>query len=266
MLPLDLVEMPRARRMPDSGSRSSRIITTRGSAIQGQGPFVWSVIGAIAASNPSIRLGTGSHLSAHPYPSSHRCSGCGTSAAMMPSRFFLGLGTGENLSEHVLGIVGRQRASAARCFEEFDRCCGFSGRGDLCSFREGEHYRIEDARLYTLPDEPIPVIVAAGGVEAAKPRRAQRRQPRLGGSGRRDRVNLSRCRLVRVRPTGCSPCAGRRVRRKRERRRSGGGRTLLSKVQLARELPLPSHSKCRLDVDEESIARRSCADRMPRTT
>ena len=39
--------------------------------------------------------------------------------------------------------------------------------GDLCSF-EGKHYRVDDARLYTLPDEPIPIVVAAGGVEAAK--------------------------------------------------------------------------------------------------
>ena len=40
-------------------------------------------------------------------------------------------------------------------------------KGDLCSF-EGKHYRVEDARLYTLPEEPIPIVVAAGGVEAAK--------------------------------------------------------------------------------------------------
>jgi G6PDH family F420-dependent oxidoreductase len=39
--------------------------------------------------------------------------------------------------------------------------------GDLCSW-DGPHYRLEDARLYTLPDEPIDVVVAASGVEAAE--------------------------------------------------------------------------------------------------
>ena len=34
--------------------------------------------------------------------------------------------------------------------------------GELTSHR-GRHYTVENARIYTLPDEPLEVLVAAGG-------------------------------------------------------------------------------------------------------
>src|SRR3712207_5949264 len=68
---------------------------------QGQSPFVWSVIGAIAHATERLRLGTGvtaPTMRMHPAIVAHAAA---TSAAMMPGRFFLGVGTGENLNEHV---------------------------------------------------------------------------------------------------------------------------------------------------------------------
>src|SRR5262245_4991003 len=70
---------------------------------QGQSPFVWSVIGAIAQTTDHLRLGTGvtcPTIRMHPAVVAHAGA---TSAAMMPGRFFLGVGTGENLNEHVTG-------------------------------------------------------------------------------------------------------------------------------------------------------------------
>src|ERR687883_667463 len=70
---------------------------------QGHSPFVWSVIGGIAQATERIRLGTGvtcPTIRIHPAIIAHAAA---TSAAMMPGRFFLGVGTGENLNEHVLG-------------------------------------------------------------------------------------------------------------------------------------------------------------------
>ncbi|MEJ7568081.1 MAG: TIGR03557 family F420-dependent LLM class oxidoreductase, partial [Gaiellaceae bacterium] len=70
---------------------------------QGQSGFVWSVIGAIAASTERLRVGTGVTcplIRTHPAIVAHAAATCG---ALMPGRFFLGLGTGENLNEHVLG-------------------------------------------------------------------------------------------------------------------------------------------------------------------
>src|ERR671926_1585238 len=69
---------------------------------QGQSPFVWSVIGGIAQATERIRLGTGvtcPTIRMHPAIVAHAAA---TSGAMMGGRFFLGLGTGENLNEHVV--------------------------------------------------------------------------------------------------------------------------------------------------------------------
>src|SRR5436190_16852542 len=70
---------------------------------QGQSPFVWSVIGGIAQATERLRLGTGVTcplVRIHPAVIAHAAA---TAATMMPGRFFLGLGSGENLNEHILG-------------------------------------------------------------------------------------------------------------------------------------------------------------------
>jgi coenzyme F420-dependent glucose-6-phosphate dehydrogenase len=70
---------------------------------QGQSPFVWSVIGGIAQATERLRLGTGvtcPMIRIHPAIIAHAAA---TATAMMPGRFFLGLGSGENLNEHILG-------------------------------------------------------------------------------------------------------------------------------------------------------------------
>ena len=38
--------------------------------------------------------------------------------------------------------------------------------GNLCS-HHGEYYAVEQARIYSLPERPVPMMVAAGGAEAA---------------------------------------------------------------------------------------------------
>src|SRR5205085_12589592 len=70
---------------------------------QGESAFVWSVVGAIAQSTERLRLGTGvtcPTIRIHPATVAQAAATC---AALMPGRFFLGVGTGENLNEHVLG-------------------------------------------------------------------------------------------------------------------------------------------------------------------
>jgi len=70
---------------------------------QGHSAFVWSVIGGIAQVTDRLRLGTGVTcplIRIHPAIVAHAAA---TSACLMPGRFFLGVGTGENLNEHVVG-------------------------------------------------------------------------------------------------------------------------------------------------------------------
>ena len=133
---------------------------------QGHSSFVWNVVGGIAASTASLRLGTGVTcplIRIHPAIVAQAAA---TSAAMLPGRFFLGVGTGENLNEHVLGDRWPSTSERRKMLEEAIDLMRLLWRGELCSF-VGTHYRVVNARVYTLPDEPIPVIVAAGGPEAA---------------------------------------------------------------------------------------------------
>jgi coenzyme F420-dependent glucose-6-phosphate dehydrogenase len=134
---------------------------------QGQSPFVWSVIGAIAQVTGRLRLGTGvtcPTMRLHPAIVAHAAATC---AAMMPGRFFLGVGTGEYLNEHIFSDAW---PSAAVRREMLDEAVGivrelWSGR---LVEHYGRHFTVENARLYTRPEEPPPIMVAAAGPAAAE--------------------------------------------------------------------------------------------------
>jgi coenzyme F420-dependent glucose-6-phosphate dehydrogenase len=134
---------------------------------QGQSPFVWAVIGAIARETRRIVLGTGvtcPTIRIHPAIIAQAAA---TAAAMMPGRFFLGVGTGENLNEHILATwwppTGIRRDMLAEAVDLI-RTLWQGGYQHYA----GVYYTVTNARLYTLPAEPPPILVAAGGREAAE--------------------------------------------------------------------------------------------------
>jgi coenzyme F420-dependent glucose-6-phosphate dehydrogenase len=134
---------------------------------QGESPFVWGVIGGIAQATERLRLGTGVTcplIRIHPAIVAQAAA---TAAAMMPGRFFLGLGTGENLNEHVLGDRWPAGWVRLEMLEEAIEVIRLLWQGGYRS-HEGKHYRVEEARIYTLPDEPPPIVVAAGKEGAAE--------------------------------------------------------------------------------------------------
>jgi coenzyme F420-dependent glucose-6-phosphate dehydrogenase len=88
---------------------------------QGQSPFVWSVIGGIAEATDELRLGTGVSCPTTRIHPAIIAQAAATAAAMLPGRFFLGVGTGENLNEHVLGDAGQKEPSASRCWRRRSR-------------------------------------------------------------------------------------------------------------------------------------------------
>ena len=134
---------------------------------QGQSPFVWGVIGGIAQRTSSLRLGTGVTcpiLRIHPAIVAHAAA---TAAAMLPGRFFLGVGTGEALNEHVLAQRWPPTPVRREMLEEAVGLMRELWRGELTSHR-GRYYTVENARLYTVPEEPPPIAVAASGPAAAE--------------------------------------------------------------------------------------------------
>lgn len=134
---------------------------------QGQSPFVWSVIGGIAHATNRLRLGTGVTapiIRIHPAIIAQAAA---TSAAMMPGRFFLGVGTGENLNEHVIGAGWPEYDIRSEMLEEAIEIIRMLWEGEGIS-HYGMYYTVENARLYTLPDELPPIYVAAGGSKSAQ--------------------------------------------------------------------------------------------------
>lgn len=134
---------------------------------QGNSPFVWSVLGGIAEATDRLEIGTGvtcPTIRIHPAIIAQAAA---TTAAMMPGRFFLGVGTGENLNEHVLGDKWPDWDVRARMLTESVEVIRELWKGEVTSF-EGEFYEVENARIYTLPPDPIPIMVAASGERAAK--------------------------------------------------------------------------------------------------
>jgi coenzyme F420-dependent glucose-6-phosphate dehydrogenase len=165
--PTRLVEL--ARRAEDSGFEFAMVSDHFHPWIdaQRQSPFVWSVIGGIARATERLRLGTGvtcPTIRMHPAIVAHAAA---TSAAMMPRRFFLGVGAGENLNEHVVGGKWPAPDERLEMLEEAIEVMRLLWQGDECTHR-GEYYDVEQARLYTLPDQPVEIALAAAKTNAAE--------------------------------------------------------------------------------------------------
>ena len=134
---------------------------------QGQSPFVWSVLGGIAMETERLRVGTGvtcPTIRIHPAIIAQAAA---TAASMFEGRFFLGVGTGENLNEHVAGERWPPPDLRRSMLEEAVEVIRELWRGELTTHR-GDHFQVENARLYTLPDEGTEIYVAASASDSAK--------------------------------------------------------------------------------------------------
>jgi coenzyme F420-dependent glucose-6-phosphate dehydrogenase len=134
---------------------------------QGQSPFAWSVLGGIAAKTERLTVGTGvTALSLRIHPAI-LAQAAATVGDMLPGRFWFGVGTGENLNEHILGDPWPEHSLRAAMLEESVEIIRELWKGELVDHR-GEFYDVSRARLYTLPKQLPPILVAASGPEAAE--------------------------------------------------------------------------------------------------
>jgi G6PDH family F420-dependent oxidoreductase len=131
---------------------------------QGESPFVWSVIGAISAATahkvttgvtcPTVRI--------HP---AILAQAAATSQLLLGGRFVFGVGSGEALNEHILGDRWPSVGVRLDMLEEAIAVIRLLWEGGLVN-HHGEHYTVENARLYSLPDSPPPIAVSAFGPKA----------------------------------------------------------------------------------------------------
>ena len=134
---------------------------------QGNSPFVWSVIGGVAAKTDRVMLGTGVTcpiLRIHPAIIAHAAS---TAAAMMEGRFYLGLGTGEALNEQVVGVRWPSARERLDRLEEAIEIIQRLFTGEKVN-HDGHYYTVSDARLFTRPANPPRMLVAAAAPASAR--------------------------------------------------------------------------------------------------
>ncbi len=129
---------------------------------QGHSPFVWSVIGGIAQVTQKLELGTGVTAPIMRIHPAIIAQAVATAGSMMEGRFFLGVGTGENLNEHVLGDRWPPHDIRLSMLEEAVEVMRLLWSGETESFW-GEYYTVEDARVFDVPDPAPRIMVAAAG-------------------------------------------------------------------------------------------------------
>ena len=132
---------------------------------QGESPFVWSVIGGIAQVTEHLKIGTGVTCPTTRIHPAIIAQAAATAAAMMDGRFFLGVGTGENLNEHILGDRWPPHPIRLEMLEEAVEIIRLLWQGDSTTFY-GDYYTVEDAHLFTLPEVPPSIMVAGSGPHA----------------------------------------------------------------------------------------------------
>jgi G6PDH family F420-dependent oxidoreductase len=134
---------------------------------QGQSPFVWSVLGAIAARTERVHAYTAvtaPTVRIHPAVIAQAAA---TTQVMFDGRFGLGVGSGEALNEHIFGGAWPTVDVRLEMLEEAVEVMRALWSGDMVRHR-GRHYTVDTARIYTLPPQGVPVHVSGFGPKATE--------------------------------------------------------------------------------------------------
>jgi G6PDH family F420-dependent oxidoreductase len=135
---------------------------------QGESPFVWGAIGAIAAVTERIEVATCvtcPTMRMHPVIAAQAAA---TAAVQLDGRFVFGVGTGERLNEVVRGDPWPPASVRRAMLEEAVEIMRALFTGEMLRAHEGRYYTVHDARLFTLPDVPPPIVVSAFGPRSAE--------------------------------------------------------------------------------------------------
>ena len=133
---------------------------------QGQSGFVWSVIGAISQVT-TLPITTAVTCPLLRTPPAIVAQAAATSALLTGGRFTLGVGTGEALNEHITGTTWPSAEERLEMLEEAVEVMRELFTGKLIT-HHGPHYRVDTARLYSVPSEPPPIYVSGFGEKAVK--------------------------------------------------------------------------------------------------
>jgi G6PDH family F420-dependent oxidoreductase len=132
---------------------------------QGHAPNAWTVLGAVAHATERVDLYTYVTCPTMRYHPAIVAQQAATVQILSDGRFTLGLGSGENLNEHVVGkgwpTVERRQDMLREAIKIIRELFG----GDLVNWR-GDYFQVDSARLWDVPDVPVGIAVAVGGKQA----------------------------------------------------------------------------------------------------
>jgi len=133
---------------------------------QGQAAFVWNVLTALGERTTGD-IGPGVTCPSFRFHPAIVAQASATLEAMYPGRFWLGLGSGEALNEHVIGGYWPEAVERlARMWEAIEIIQKlFSGKDVK---HAGKFFTLESSRLWTMPDAAPPIFVATAGPVTAK--------------------------------------------------------------------------------------------------
>jgi G6PDH family F420-dependent oxidoreductase len=133
---------------------------------QGQSAFVWSWMGALGAAS-GLRFGSGVTAPGFRYHPAILAQAGATLEAMFPGRFWLGIGSGEALNEHITGEYWPEQGTRFGRLREAVELIKklYSGKKVR---HEGKYFKLETTQIWTKPAAPPPIYVAASGPQTAE--------------------------------------------------------------------------------------------------
>jgi len=127
---------------------------------EGQAPFTWTWLGAAAVKTKRSMVGTGLTCPILRYHPAIIAQAAATLACMAPGRTFLGLGTGEALNEYSSTAEWPGYDVRQAMLREAIVLMRELWTGEEISF-DGDFYATRKARLYTLPEQPVPIYISS---------------------------------------------------------------------------------------------------------
>jgi len=134
---------------------------------QGHSPYAWSVLGAVAQATSHLPLMTYVTCPIKRYHPAVVAQKAATVQLLADGRFTLGLGSGENLNEHVVGGGWPPVNTRHEMFREAVEIIKELFRGGYVSYR-GRHFEVDSAKLWDVPDTAPPVGVAVSGDQSCR--------------------------------------------------------------------------------------------------
>jgi G6PDH family F420-dependent oxidoreductase len=134
---------------------------------QGHSPYAWSVLGAVAHATDRVGLMTYVTCPTMRYHPAVVAQKAATLALLSEGRFTLGLGSGENLNEHTTGQGWPALETRQEMLEEGVEIIRALFGGDLLTYR-GEHFAVDAARLWDLPEEQVRIGIAVSGDQSVE--------------------------------------------------------------------------------------------------